>query len=173
MIIPEEHRTYLHLKFSPNVAIRKPKYSSDEKTILKKYGSLLNALMLRKIDPLTDEQHYFLKMCYGEQHPKNDVQRTWKKYQLDIMYKVAKEMEAKIAHNIFTYDQVVSKFVTLAKQGHKASFEGIKKEGIKTIDVPENPPLVDIARIYPRPPNKCDLMNTANMLPGSYGSAKR
>lgn len=166
----EEHKTYLHEEFRPEVPI--DGYGEDEKVILRKYGSWLKALMLREIEPVTDEQRYFLQMCYGETHPRSAIQRVWKKYQLDVMYKIAYKMATEIADNAFSYAQVVNYFVKLEQQGHHAAIEWLNMEG-RVCNVPEDPPLVDIARIYLRRPGKLDIFDTGTIVSGSYGSSQR
>jgi len=168
--IPEGHRTYLHLEFIPEIDIEK--YQDEEKIALKKYGSWLKALMIGKIEPITDEQTYFLEMCYGKKHPRNRLQHIWKKYQLDVMYEIAKKLDdgLSLASSIFTYDQVVSRFQKLAEQGHIASIKWLERENQK-INTCNSYPLIDIARIYPRPPKP--LSYPITVLSGSYGSAQR
>lgn len=172
--VPDEHKIYRQTEFKPDVCL--DEYSEDEKIILRKYGSWLKALMQGKITPTTDEQRYFLQMCFGEVHPNTDIQRTWKKYQLDVMYKVAIGIYAdgKCVHA--TRWDAVSRFRELAKQRHQAALIWLEKER-ELVDIPETAPLINIARIYPNsfaayPHSRggVDLLDSGLVYPGSYGS---
>lgn len=170
MQISEEHRTLLRQDFNPEVAI--DTYSENEIVTLNKYGVWLKALMIRGINPDTDEQRYFVEMCHGEKHPRNDIQRTWKRYQLDVMYKIATEMNLAIMDNAFTYKRVSRNFWRLSQQGHQGAIDWLVNEG-QAINIPESPPLINIAEIYPRRPEKGDLLDSRALVTGSYGSAQR
>lgn len=170
MATPPDHKTYLAQPFVPDVPL--DGFSEADTTLLEKYGSWLKALMLRQIEPVTDEQRQFVQMCFGEASPGNELARIWKQYQLNVMYHVALKMEAQIADHDFPYRWIVERFRTLAEQGHQGARAWLHKEKL-SFAPPKMPPLVDIARIYPDRYPKLDLMDAVRILPGSFESGSR
>mgnify|MGYP002078139210 CR=1 FL=1 len=167
---PHEHKSYRALAFSPEASL--DNLTADEIACLHKYGAWLKALMQEKILPYTDEQRAFVEMCNGKSHPQNELAKTWKKYQLNVMYEIALKMDGSLAaaDTKFTYAHVVTRFRKIAAQGHTQAIEWLKKEGI-TFAPPEDPPLLDIARVYPKRYVGGDLMDM--VVSGSFGSGAR
>jgi hypothetical protein len=128
--------------------------------------------MLRKIIPYTDEQREFVKMCNGEAHPPNEIARTWKKYQINLMYEIAIKMDSTLgsADTKYTYSHVVTSFHNIAAQGHTKAMEWLQMEGI-AFTPPNEPPLLNIARIYPKKYTGGDMMGL--VISGSFGSGTR
>ncbi len=170
MATPQSHVQYLRTEFKPAVSLET--YTAEEQRILKKYGSWLRALMLGDIEPVTEEETYFVRMCHGEEHPRTEIHAAWKKYQLDLMYDVASHMDEHIGTHDYPYSWVVTRFTNLAQQGHRRAVEWLEREG-QQYKVPDSPPLIDIARIYPKRQGFVDIFETGRIVPGSFESAHR
>ena len=147
-------------------------YSNREKEILETNGAWLDALMFGEITPDTKEQEHFVSMCYGEVHPANPIEKAWKKYRLDLMYKVARKMETEISQSLFDYATVRDRFAVLVQQRHRGAINWLHNEGID-FEVPDHPSLINIAEIDPDRPAKIDILDTGAILDGSYGSSTR
>jgi hypothetical protein len=52
-------------------------FSSEERFILSRYGTWLQALEESKIEPITADQQRFLKVCCGEVEPESQFEILW------------------------------------------------------------------------------------------------
>ncbi len=73
-----KHLEYLKTKFQVNCS--KEIFSNKEVDLLKNYGAWMEALCLRKIDPLTKEQVRFIEQIDQEKMPDNEYAKIWYKY---------------------------------------------------------------------------------------------
>jgi len=123
----------------------------------------------------TEAQSRFVQMCFGKNPPTDDFHRVWKKHQLDVMFGIALKMDEGLgdASSPFTYAHVEQRFCRLGQQGHKGALDWLRENG-RPMDPPKEPPLVDIAKIYPAHRDKGgDIMDTNLIAPGSYGTSGR
>jgi len=168
-----DHKDSRREEFLTDVSIEN--YSEAEQTILRRYGTWMRALMIGRIQPTTEAQSRFVRMCYGKISPIDDFHRAWKKHQLDVMFGIAMKMDKGLGDGSspFTYAYVQRQFYRLGQQRHKGALDWLREDG-QPLDPPKEPPLIDIAKIYPPHRDKGgDLMDTNLIAPGSYGSSSR
>lgn len=164
MAIPDDHREYLSLKFVTDVDLST--YPLNDREFLEKYGAWLKALMLRKVEPITDAQHAFVEFCYGKRRPETEAEHIWRRHQIDLMYIIASECEYHVGSR-FTRREIAKLFQVLAAQGHALA---INRPDTASVRPANPPPLLNIAAIYPRGLQSNDVMSSGRMASGSYGS---
>lgn len=163
----DEHRQRLSRPFKPEVSLRL--YTDHERNLIVRYGSWLKALMLEKIEPFTESQRNFVQMCLGKREPKTELELLWRKYQIDVMYKVACDCEYLIGSR-FTRSEVNRMFRRLALMGHVSALE--RCEG-PLGDAPSEPGLLDIRMIYPTKLTEAgDVFDRLRRMPGSVGTKR-
>lgn len=74
----EKHLKLLNVKF--HIGCSNAIFNKEELELLEKYGSWLEALYLRKINPITKKQEHFLEEIESDSMPENKLSRTWYKY---------------------------------------------------------------------------------------------
>lgn len=163
---PARHREFLATSFEPQVKI--DAYPEEEQKLLLKYGSWLKALMLEQVEPVTEPQKQFIEMCNGKRRPQTELELLWYKYQIDLMYLIAKQCEYHIG-NRFSYQEVEAMFKKLALQGHPEALRWSK--GWK-LPVNHRPPLVNIKKIYPKNLYESNDIYAWQRLPGNPGSRR-
>jgi len=164
--LPSNHREFLATPFVPYVELGG--YTEEEQKLLLKYGAWLDALMLGKIEPLTDSQRKFVEMCGGKRHPETKFELVWKRYRIDRMYDIAKQCEYHVGSR-FTYGEVEYLFKRLALQGHAESLKWSKNWKLPP---DHKPPLISIKNIYPTKLHEgADIYNWRRM-PGNPGSRR-
>ncbi len=77
----EDHLKFLNQRYRlKDIANEGACFTPDELDLLHKYGTWLNALMIGKIKPTTDEQKRFVKVCQKKHKPVSKFEKVWLKY---------------------------------------------------------------------------------------------
>lgn len=168
LTISEEHRSYLHADFPCEVSIEG--YEEFERSLLDRYGALLNVLMMKEVEAVTNQEKAFVEMCSGNCHPKGKVDHVWKKYRLDVLYKIAMAMERKASNNgAFDFDIYRKRVVELATHGHPDAIKWVKSNHGWPKGYPTNPTPI---KLMDADPVVTPTIYTRR-LNGSYGSSRR
>ncbi|WP_025555109.1 DUF413 domain-containing protein [Vibrio parahaemolyticus] len=86
-----KHQSFLRKSFK--IVCSQKNFRSEEIALLEKYGSWLDALMRKKILPTTKEQEHFVEVSFGKRPPVTEFETIWCKYQLEIGFHNALQME--------------------------------------------------------------------------------
>ena len=74
----EDHLKYLGQPISDINSLRKI-FSEEELKIINNYGAWMEALVDRKIEPITPEQKRFVDVSIGIAEPKSEYEKIWMK----------------------------------------------------------------------------------------------
>lgn len=130
--ILDAHRSYLWADFRLDVSI--DHYREEERQLLNRFGALLNWLT-NGHESMSKHETRFVDMCLGKVAPQGPVESVWKKYRLDLMYLIARKMEADSARNgEYVFDEYKPRFIQLAYHGHNESQAWVRKECPKLTD---------------------------------------
>lgn len=67
-------------------AIRRRYFTREERTFITRYGARLDELACFRVEPKTDRERQFLRVCSGDEEPSTPNHRTWLLVQLVCRY---------------------------------------------------------------------------------------
>lgn len=125
--------------------------------------------MNKDIVPVTEGQARFVEMCEGKCHPETEFEHLWKKYQLDIMYDIAKACEYHIGIR-FSYYEISAMFKKLASQGHQ---KALTWSSSWKLSPDHKPPLINLRASRPEKRfESSDIFDVYRRFPGNAGSRR-
>jgi len=80
MSLPSKCRRYFQKPFIIRCVKLHDLFTEEEIDLLKRYGNWMKALMDGEIEPDTERQKHFVKVCRGEIEPETPYERIWMRY---------------------------------------------------------------------------------------------
>ena len=62
--------------------VRRRYFTREERAFVTRYGARLDAIATHRVEPRTDRERHFLKVCIGEEEPESPRERLWLLVQL-------------------------------------------------------------------------------------------
>jgi len=157
----DSHKQYLFKEFISEIDL--DILSKENGIILRRYGSLMEALVERRVAPVSEIHRRLLAINNGDQKAESEFEKAWVEYRLECLYEVAMREEKKLGESSSTsYEAIVKLIHDLACMGHPKSLAWLRSEE-QVLYVSHR--LIPLGQTYQKPANILD----GNTQSSSYG----